>query len=524
VLLIGCANLANLLLARSAARRHEVGIRLAVGASRGHVARQLIVESLLLAIVGGVAGLVVAATTLRVLSAYQLPGGIGIETLGLSLNRWTLAATAGLSLLTGLLFGGMPAWRASRTDVMITLRDDTRGATAPSRLRGALVAAQVALSLVLLAGSGLFLRSLVHALSVPLGFNVEGVATASVNAGLVRYDAPRAHAFYTEALSRVRQLPGVTAAAWASLIPSNGLMMNVVDIQGRAPAQGEDMTFHVSQVGPEYFAAAGSRLLNGRGFTPADNSTGALVAVVSRAAAERFWPGRSPVGAQLRPGGDGEWRTIVGVVEDVKARQLDEEPVPYVFYPFEQSTGGIRGASEPAHLLVRTNGDPRELLGTLAAQLRSIDAQMPVYDVMPFAEHVQELVMPQRMGAILLGFFSVLALSLASIGIYGVASYVAQLRTKELGIRIALGADARQIRGIVLRHGVTPAAIGVTVGVGLAMWAAGFARAFLYDVSPTDPLTFTMVSVTLLLVAFIATWLPARRAAQLDPIVALRHQ
>jgi ABC-type antimicrobial peptide transport system permease subunit len=205
------------------------------------------------------------------------------------------------------------------------------------------------------------------------------------------------------------------------------------------------------------------------------------------------------------------------------AERLAEERAAFVFFPFDQSAGELRGQTDPAHLLVRTSGEPRDLLGALAAALRAVDPQIPVYDVVPFAHHVRELVMPQRLGTMLLGFFSVLALSLASIGIYGVASYVAQLRTKELGIRIALGADARQIRGIVLRHGVAPAAIGVTVGLGLAMWAARFARAFLYDVSPADPLTFTIVSVTLLLVALLATWLPARRAARLDPIAALRH-
>jgi predicted permease len=523
-LLIGCANLANLLLAKTASRRHEVGIRLAVGANRSHVMRQLIVESLLLAAVGGVAGILMATLTLRLLGAYQLPGGIEIGTLALSLDGWTLLLTASLALVTGVLFGAAPAWQASRTDVMVTLHDKSRGAGGPTRFRGALVAAQVAVSLVLLAGSGLFLRSLLHAQAIPTGFNVNGVATASVNPGLVRYDEARTRAFHSEALRRLRTLPGVTAAAWTNIIPSNGLMTNVVDIYGYDSPAGKQPEFHVSHVTSEYFTAAGTRLLTGRPFTPEDSERAALVAIISRTAAETFWPGRDPIGMQMRPGGQGAWRTVVGVVEDITVQRLDEKRVPFVFYPFEESTDGLRRLSDPAHLLVRTSGDPRDILGSVAAQLRSIDPQMPVYDVMPFAEHVRELVMPQQMGATLMALFSVLGLSLASVGVYGVASYVAHLRMRELGIRMALGATAGDVRRIVLTHGIVPAACGVVIGTGLAMWVARFAQAFLYDVSTTDPLTFSVVSTTMLLVALAATWLPARRAARLDPVAALRDQ
>lgn len=522
-LLIGCANLANLLLAKSARRRQEVGVRLAIGASRRQVIQQMIVESLLLAALGGMAGLATAAALLRLLSRYQLPGGIAIETLGLSLNASALAAAAVIALVTGILFGAAPAWHASRTDVMVTLRDTIRGASATARLRGTLVAAQVAISLVLLAGGGLFLRSLLHALAMPTGFVAEGVATASVNPGLVGYDAARVHAYYRDALERVRTLPGVTAAAWTNIIPVNGVMMNVVDIEGYVPPSGQAPDFHVSQVTAGYFAAAGTRLLSGRPFTERDTAGAPLVAIISRTAAERFWPGRDPLGLQMKPGGAVQWRTIVGVVEDVTVERLGEERVPYVFFPFEQPAGGLSGPGQPAHLLVRTDRDPRNLLGELTAQLRALDPQMPLYDVMPFVEHVRELVMPQRMGATLLAFFSLLAVSLASVGIYGVASYVAQLRMRELGIRMALGADAADVRRLVLKHGIVPAACGVGVGIALALWTARFARVFLYDVSTTDPVIFTAVPALLLLIALAATWLPARRAARLDPVTALRE-
>jgi putative ABC transport system permease protein len=405
---------------------------------------------------------------------------------------------------------------------MVTLRRPSGAAGAPVRLRGTLVAAQVAISVVLLAGSGLFLRSLVHALAIPTGFDPRGVVTASINPGLVRYDTPRVRSFQQDALERMRAVPGVTAAAWTNIMPINGLMVNVVEIEGYEFNEQRSPEFFVSHVTADYFAAAGTRILSGRAFTSADTAGTTPVAIVSQAAANRFWPNRSPIGAQMRPGGAREWRTIVGVVEDVTVERLGEDRASYVFYPFDQSSGGLRGSSDPAHLLVRTSRDPREMLSTVSTHLRSIDPQMPVYDVMPFSEHVRELVMPQQMGATLLAGFSLLALSLAAVGIYGVASYVAQLRTRELGIRVALGANAAAVRRTILRHGVTPALAGILLGLALAAWVSQFARAFLYDVSAADPLTFAAVGALLLAVAVAATWFPARRAAQLDPMSALR--
>ena len=522
-LLIGCANLANLLIARSAGRRHEVGLRLAVGATRGRVMRQMLIESALLTTLGGAAGLVVATMTLQLLGAYQLPGGIDIETLGLSLNPWTLVATAGLCLLTGLLCGAVPAWQGSRTDPITILREHTRSVSASFGTRGALVGVQIAISLVLLAGSALFLRGLVRALELPMGLNPDAVIAASVNPGLVRYEVPQARAFYADALERVRSLPGVTAAAWTTMIPSNGSMSMRTEISGRENEDERAPDFYASQVGPEYFAAAGTRLLSGRPFTANDNQAAPPVAIISQTAADTFWPGRDPIGAQLRPG-SGDWRTIVGVVEDVTLRQLGETPVPFVYYSFDQPLGGIARGTGPAHLFVRTEGDARARLGSVAAHIRSVDPRVPVYDVVLLGEHVRELVMPQRMGAMLLTLFSVLALSLAAIGIYGIAAHAAQLRTREIGIRMALGAERRDIRRMVFSHAFAPALWGIPVGIGLAVWAAQFARAFLHDVSPSDPWTFIAVSALLATLALAATWLPARRAARLDPVTALRDQ
>jgi predicted permease len=534
-LLIGCANLAHLLIARSAARRHEVGLRLAIGATPGRVMRQMLIESALLTTLGGTAGLAVAGVTLQLLAAYQLPGGIDIETLGLSLNRWALIATAVLAFLTGLLCGAVPAWQGSRTDPIATLRGSpmpglkpgpaghTRSLVGSFGMRGVLVGAQIAISLVLLAGSGLFLRGLVRALDLPTGLNPSGVVAVSVNPGLVRYDEPQARAYFADALERVRSLPEVTAAAWTTIIPSNGSMAMQTEISGRQNDDGRAPEFYASQVGPEYFAAAGTRFLSGRSFSSNDNQMAPPVAIISRTAAETFWPGRDPIGAQLRPG-SGEWRTIVGVVEDVTLRQLGETPVPFVYYSFEQPLGGLARGTGPAHLFVRTEGDVTALLGSLAAHIRPIDPRVPLYDVVPFSEHVRELVMPQRMGAMLLTLFSALALSLAAIGIYGIAAHAAALRTREIGIRLALGAERGDIRRMVFSHAFVPVLWGIPVGIALAVWAAQFARVFLYDVSPRDPWTLGAVAALLAALALAATWLPARRAARLDPVAALREQ
>ena len=518
-LLIGCANLANLLLSRAASRRREIGVRMAVGAGRMRIARQMFIESLVLAAAGAAAGLYVASATLKLLERYQLPGGIEIAGLALEVSGPAIAFTATIACATALLFGVAPAWRAARMDVLESLHDGARATTARSGLRSTLVAAQVALSLVLLAGTGLFLRSLVQSLRVPLGFEVRGVATASVNLGAARYDAARAQTFYADALARVSQLPGVQSAAWANLVPIVGSRVWTTGVEGYRPQPQEEVLFNYASVGPGYFSAAGTRLLRGRSFTDADSASAPRVGIINEAAAQKYWAGRDPL--QGRIGEDKDWIQIVGIVETAKVEALDEEPAPFVYMPFAQDEPGRPPSS--AYLFVRTSGDETALLGPLAEQLRAIDRDAPVYDVSTFAWRVRELIMPQQMGVTLFAVFSLLAVTLAAVGIYGVASYVATLRTRELGIRIALGADRASIRRLILREGSRPVVAGLAAGLLLAAVASSAASAFLRGVPPRDPLTYAAVSALLGAIALAATWIPARRAARIDPIRALRE-
>jgi len=359
----------------------------------------------------------------------------------------------------------------------------------------------------------------VQSLNVPLGFQVDGVATASVNLGAARYDAARARTFYADGLDKVRQLPGVVAAAWTGVIPSVGSRMFTTTVEGYQPGPDEEVRFYYSPVGAEYFKASGTRLLMGRAFSDADGPGAPQVAIINEAAAKKYWSGRDPLAGRI-VGDDKVPVHIVGIAEDTTIDGLDGAAVPFMYLPFMQDDQGATRST--THLLVRTTGDEDRLLGPMAEQLRSIDRDAPVFDVSPLSWRVRQLVMPQRMGVTLFAVFSALAVTLAAIGIYGVASYVAALRTRELGIRIALGADRAHIRALVLRQGSIPVAVGVGAGLLIAAVGSRFAAAFLRGVPPRDPLTFAAVAALLAAIALAATWIPARRAAKLDPIKALR--
>jgi predicted permease len=519
-LLIGCANIANLQLARSAARQREIGVRLAIGASRGRIVRQLLTESLVLAALGGALGLGVAWWSLRLLARFQLPGGIDIAGLPLAVDGAALAFALIASAATVLLFGLVPAWQASRGNALAVMRSAAR-TTARGGPRSALVAGQIALSLVLLTGTALFLQSFISATRVPLGFSPAGVATATLTPSVKGFDRERARRFFETALIKVRQIPGVTAAAWTNVLPITMSMSMDATIEGYRKKPSENTNVYVANVGPEYFEAAGTRLLRGRTFAETDTPAAPLVAVVNETAARRFWSGRDPLQGRIRVD-DTHFIQVVGVVEDTKVHTLDEKPVPYVYMPFAQPSGPF--AMDRGTLVVRTSGDVDALLPLMREQLRAADPGAPLSPVTTFEFQVRRLVMPQRMGAAFFATFAILALTLAAIGIYGVSSYVAALRTREMGIRIALGADRSRIRALVLRQGAAPVAIGIASGILLAAVASRLAAAFLRGVSPRDPLTYAAVVLVLGAIALAAAWIPARRASKLDPVGALRAE
>jgi putative ABC transport system permease protein len=452
------------------------------------------------------------------MARFQVPGGIDIGGLPLRVNGTALAFAMAMSSLTVLLFGLVPAWQASRESSLTAIRSASR-ATASGGLRSALVAVQIALSLVLLTGTALFLRSFVAATRVPLGFRPEGAATTTLTSSVKGFDHARPQRFFENALARVRQMPGVTAAAWTNVLPITMSMSMDAVIDGYQKKPAENTNVYVANVGPDYFAAAGTRLMKGRTFTDADTPTAPLVAIVNETAARRFWSGRDPLQGRIRVD-DTHFIQVVGIVEDTKVHALDEKPVPYVYMPFAQPSGPF--AMDRGTLVVRTTGDVHALLPLLREQLRAADPGAPLTPVTTFEFEVRKLVMPQRMGATFFGTFAILALTLASIGIYGVSSYVAALRTREMGIRIALGADRVQIRTLVLRQGALPIGVGIASGVGLAAAASRLASAFLRGVSPRDPVTYGAVIFVLGGIAFVALWIPARRASRLDPVRALR--
>jgi predicted permease len=524
-LLIGCANLANLLLARAATRRRELAVRVAIGATRGRLARQLLLESTVLALIGGAAGVGVAHLTLGLLGSYQLPGPISIAALDLQVDRAALVVSMLLSIGTGLLFGAAPAWRATRSDLLTGLHEGARAGMAAVRLRSTLLAAQVALSLVLLAGAGLFLRSLVNALDRPLGFDVDGVASVSVNLGLARYDDGRATVYYDEALRRVAATPGVTAAAWTTIVPTRGDMTGTAEqVDGYERRDREVIRFHIPKVGPDFFKTAGIRMIAGREFLPTDLLEGPGVTIINRAAAEKYWAGRNPIGGRVMLSQKGGWLEVVGVCENTVISELGEEAAPMAYLPIDRDTGGLTTKRDSHHLMIRTSGDADAVVPLVRDALRGIDPAVPIYGVRTMRQTVAPLVMPQQMGLTLLALSGLLAVSLATVGIYGVASYVASMRTRELAIRVALGATALQIRRLVLLQGALPVVAGLLTGVILALWATRLAAKFMFGITAADPLTFTTVTLLLGLLALAASYLPARRASLRQPVAALRQE
>ncbi|HEX6631786.1 MAG TPA: ABC transporter permease [Gemmatimonadaceae bacterium] len=520
-LLIACANVANLLLARAARRRREIGVRLALGAGRGRLVRQLLTESLLVAALGGAAALAVAAVGGRLLARVSLPGGVDFQALGTGLSARGLGVVAALALLSVVLFGLAPALQASRPALAAELRGTGTAAAGRGRLRDALVVAQLALCLVLLAGAGLFVRSLRTALAVDTGYDTERVAVGMLNLGLQRYDAARARPFYAALTERLARLPGVRAVSYAATLPLTG----EEDTFGYVlPATAADTATRTSlvteQVAPDFFRTTGLQLLRGREFTTRDVPGAPLVAVVNETLARRYWPDGNAVGQRIGLEQPGDL-LIVGVARDASYSSLDDASAPHVYLPLLQRDTRI---ADDVVVLLRTEGDAAALVPALRAAVRALDPDVPLLQAGTFEGMLADVLLPQRMAATLLGLFGALTLLLASVGIYGVMSYLVGQRAREIGVRIALGASRSRVVGLVLRRSLVLVAAGVALGLALALAASRVVAGFLFGIGAADP--WAMLGSTLLLagVALLASWVPARRAAAIDPQVALRAE
>ncbi|MGH9940803.1 MAG: ABC transporter permease [Pyrinomonadaceae bacterium] len=524
-LLIACANVANLLLARASRRRKEIAVRVALGASRGRIVRQLLVESLLLALMGGALGLLVAVWALEALAAYELPGGISIEALGLGLDRRVFGFTLLASVVTGVIFGLVPALQVSKPDLVSAIKDQSSAyAHGRSGVRHILLVVQIALCLVLIVGAGLFIRSLRTALAMTPGFETEKLALASVNLGLQRYTEAGAENFYHESIERVGQLPGVVAASWATtppLVPGASYMLNI-SIDGYEPRGGEPPEAEFNYVGDAYFKTVGVSLLRGREFTEADRHGAPPVVVINVTMARRFFPDVDPLGRNVGVGGRFPGGTIVGVVRDAKYHNLNEVAAPYVYAPLKHSIAAV--GLETLTLLVRTSDDPARVLDPVRNEIRAMDANLPISDVVTIREHIGDALIVQRFGSTILGLFSSLTLVLATVGIYGITSYFVTQRTREIGIRMALGAHRSDILRLVLAKSLLPVGLGVVVGLGAALVVTRALNGFLYGVSTTDPATFAVAALLLTATALLACYIPARRATKVDPMIALRYE
>jgi predicted permease len=521
VLLLACVNLANLLLARATERRKEIAIRLALGASRARLVRQLLTESVVLSLAGGALGLLIATWVNDLVSAIKLPTDIALV-FDLRIDWRVLAFTLAVSLLTGVVFSLLPALQSSNPDVVPALKDETSlGGFRRSRLRNALVVAQVALSLVLLISAGLIVRGLQAAQAMRPGFNPQNAVALSFDLGLQGYDEQRGRAFQREIVERAKQLPGVRAVTLTNNLPlSIDYSSSGIYIEGQPAPKNSDLPLATPFfAGLDYFKTLGIPLVSGRDFTAQEDKRESRVAVVNETFARKFWHGGDAVGKRFNFGSpDDPYWTVIGVAADGKYNTLGEEPKPVVYRPL------MRDYNSNVTLVARVEGDPRGALASLRDAVGSLDPTLPIYSPKTLTEHMNIPLFPARMAAMVLGSFGVLALLLAAIGIYGVMSYVVAGRTREIGLRMALGADRRSVLRLSVGQGMTLAVIGLGVGLALALAAARLLTSQLYGVSPTDPATFAGVVALLASVAFLACYLPARRATKVDPMIALRYE
>ena len=520
VLLIACANIASLLVARAAVRRRETAIRQALGATRPRLVRQWLTESVLLGVAGGALGLILAVWANQLLISYLQTTPLAALDFGLDYR--VLAFTLAVSVTTGIVFGLAPALQASRLNIVMALKSENALQSARahrSHLRTAFVTAQVALSVVLLVGAGLFIRSLQRASTIDPGFRVERALTVPINLALLRYKENEGETFYSNLLARVQAQPGIERATLVRF-PQLGFSFAQFQVFAEGGGQADEgISVGFNVVGPNFFKTMETPLLRGRDFTGTDRKGAPGIVVINETLAVRLWPGEDALGKRLSiTGPKGPFLEVVGVARDGKYHSLGDLPRPYVFQPLLQSY------DPKMTLVVRTMGEPQSVATVVREQIRALDANLPIAEVRTLRDQLDLLLFPSRLAAWTLGGFGVLALLLAGIGIYGVVSYAVAQRTREIGVRMALGAKEKDVLGLVLWNGLFVVGAGLALGLLLASVATRAIAAFLYGVGATDPVTFLGVPLVLGFVAFAASYVPARRATKVDPLVALRYE
>jgi predicted permease len=518
VLLIACSNVANLLLAKAGGRQKEIAIRLAIGASRWQIVRQLLMESIVLGLFGGGLGVLLAVWATDLLERVPLPSQVPVA-YDLSLDFRVLAFAFALAVATGILFGLVPALQASKPSLIPALKDQAAGGPGETKtvLRRSLVSAQVALSLVLLVGAGLFLRSMSRASKIDPGFDPSNVLLLSVNLGLQGYDEPKSRRFFDELIERVNALPGVESASIANMVPLSGFSWasTSVSIPGYEPKPGEWMSIGFNRVAPAYFETVRTPIVSGRAIDERDVQHSEPVVVINETMARRYWK-EDPVGLTIEI--DRRQRRVIGVAKDGKYRTLGEQPRDYLYLALKQNH------TPWVYLFVRTAGTPDAMTAPILQQIQVLDADLPAFDIKTMAAHVGLSLLPSRMASAVFGSFGILALILTAVGIYGVMSYSVSRRVREIGIRTALGASRADVIKLILSRGLRMTLTGVVVGLAGALVMSRLVAAFLYEISPFDIATFTAVSLILLAVAVLGCYFPARRAARIEPMRALHHE
>ena len=521
VLSIACANVANLMLAQASGRQKEMAVRLALGATRGQLLRQMLAESVLLALGGGLFGVGLSLWATQALSAFRLPAPVPLD-LSVTVDWRVLLYTFALSVATGLLFGLAPAWAASRPILSRALKGEDALARPGRRstLRNTLIVSQIAMSLVLLSATGLFLRSMQSASGIDIGFRSRDILMMSVDPRVHGYTAERTNQFLAELRQRVAALPGVISAVCTDSVPlSGGNRSDGFHVEGRQ-STGPDPAAELYMVTPGYFETMGIARLAGRDFA-GEAANGPKVAVVNQAFVDRIFAGENPIGRQVA--GGGVRYQVIGVVGNIKSRTLGEDLRPVLFRTLDQNTG-----SDPAFLgyslLVRTAGDYAAMERAVRHEIHTLDPTMAIFNEATMEEHLRDALFLPRLAGTLFGVFGFAGLLLAAVGLYGVMSYSVSRRTREIGIRMALGAQIGTVQRLIIRQGMLLASIAVVLGLAAALAVAKLFNAFLYGVRPHDLVTFTAVPLFLVAVAFLACWVPSRHVASVDPLKALRYE